>query len=598
MPRDNSRIAPLLALLLLLGSLLLGPAGTATAAPWAAAVLPDLDPAASYYEAVTQLAARGILKGYPDRTFGTGDPVLRAQAVGTLVRALGWGARTPRADFADRGTIDAELWAAVRVLADAGVARGYGDATFGPTRSVSRQEAISFITRAMIARGIWEVRPGPAPFGDVAPAHSQDVATYWSYVAAIPGAASGAMAAAAPATRGWYAEVLWPAVRRLDPPASPGASPNPSSITVSTAPSPTTTPAAGNLVADGPVALAGPSVTPGSSLDGTVRYRNTGGNAVTVAFLALALRGPNGESADFAPTRGATTVSAGATLDLTGSVTVPPGAAPGTWSALSTWQDGAGAWHEGTATPLVVVAAAPIPTPAPGPVPAGLRLTFADEFDGTTLDTGKWRTALPWGSRTNPGNGELQYYGDDNVTVSGGSLHLQARRQAVGGMAYTSGAVNTAAAFSQRYGRFEARVKLPAGRGFWPAFWLLHTPDGKAWPWPPEVDIFENLGQDPSQLYTTVHYRDGGALAQQGGGTRAVNFATGFHVVALDWSPGLLVWSVDGREVFRATVGVPDVPMYVILNLAVGGNWPGSPDATTPFPAEMLVDYVRIYQYP
>jgi len=232
------------------------------------------------------------------------------------------------------------------------------------------------------------------------------------------------------------------------------------------------------------------------------------------------------------------------------------------------------------------------------------RLTFQDDFDGSTLDATKWATTLPWGSRTNyDANGELQCYREASVSTVSSILRLQARQQVAScdnnSWQYTSGIINTAHAFSQRYGRFEARIKIPSGQGFWPAFWLLYTPDGRNWPFPPEIDVFEATGDRPDLLHFTTHFRNTvGLLDEVGGEYQGPNFAEGFHTVTLDWTPGLLVWSVDGFERFRSTVGVPDVPMYLILNLAVGGHWHGEPDETTLFPVDFQVDYVRVWQWP
>lgn len=243
-----------------------------------------------------------------------------------------------------------------------------------------------------------------------------------------------------------------------------------------------------------------------------------------------------------------------------------------------------------------VPAATSTPTPPGGdPQPlapvSGYRLVFSDEFDGAALDTAKWQTCYPYGCR-NDNNGELQWYTADNVAVSGGTLRLTARRESANGYAYTSGVVTSYGAWHGTYGYFEARMKLPAGRGLWPGFWTSPYPGG----WPPEIDVMENLGQDPTTIYHTYHYADsGGAHRQVGGTTTGIDFSAGFHVVGCEWTPEAIVWYVDGVERLR-TAPRQVAAMYVLANLAVGGDWPGSPDASTPFPSVFELDWIRVYQ--
>ena len=229
---------------------------------------------------------------------------------------------------------------------------------------------------------------------------------------------------------------------------------------------------------------------------------------------------------------------------------------------------------------------------AVAPDKPGWRLTFDDEFDGSGLDTVKWIDSYPDGVRTHS-NQELEYYAPDGYRVDAGHLHLIGERRAMAGHEYTSGIVTTYGKFAQKYGWFEARVRVPRGKGYWPAFWLL--PSDKTWP--PEIDVLEVLGHEPNKVYLTNHYSDAqGKHQSHGGSFTGPDFSQDFHTFAVDWEPGLVVWYVDGVERFRSTEGVPDTPMYVIANLAVGGDWPGNPDATTHFPGSMDIDYVRVYQ--
>jgi beta-glucanase (GH16 family) len=224
----------------------------------------------------------------------------------------------------------------------------------------------------------------------------------------------------------------------------------------------------------------------------------------------------------------------------------------------------------------------------------GWKLTFADEFDQQKLNSGRWVDHYFFPQII---NSELQAYIPQAITVSDGLLHITARHAPAvqdGRLQnYTSGVITTDRRFSQRYGYFEIRCKLPKGRGFWPAFWLL--PDGDTWP--PEIDIFENLGHESNVLHFTNHWRkpDGtvGSNSQQ---TTGPDYTIGFHTVAVDWAPDHIIWLVDDQEQCRVTDHIPQEKMYLLVNLAVGGNWPKSPDAGTPFPSSFDVDYVRVYQ--
>ncbi|GAB7039392.1 MULTISPECIES: family 16 glycosylhydrolase [Catenuloplanes] len=237
---------------------------------------------------------------------------------------------------------------------------------------------------------------------------------------------------------------------------------------------------------------------------------------------------------------------------------------------------------------------------------AASTLVWSDEFDGaagTGPDAAKWKHDTGghgWG------NDELQNYTDStrNAALDGdGNLVITARRESSGGREYSSARLLTAGTFSRAYGRFEARIKLPAGQGIWPAFWMLGDgPSG--WPDRGEIDIMENVGKDPNRVHGTIHgpgYSGGGASG--GSVLHDAPLADAFHTYAIDWSPDLIVWYLDGVEFSRKTpadVGgnrwVFDRPFFMILNVAVGGRWPGSPDGSTRFPQTMVVDYVRVHE--
>jgi beta-glucanase (GH16 family) len=215
--------------------------------------------------------------------------------------------------------------------------------------------------------------------------------------------------------------------------------------------------------------------------------------------------------------------------------------------------------------------------------------TFNEDFNEPQLDTSFWSTAYSSG-----GNGELQYYSPDALSLNNGKLLITATNTPANGYPYTSGIIHTQGKFSQEYGRFSIRAKLPKGKGYWPAFWLLPAKSN----FPLEIDVFEYLGHKPHVVYLSQHWSDaaGHHLHRTHASKINANFSTGFHTFTLDWSPDELRWSIDGVTQFRSTSNIPNVPMFLLINLAVGGKWPGNPDSTTHFPASMQVDYVHVYQ--
>jgi beta-glucanase (GH16 family) len=228
------------------------------------------------------------------------------------------------------------------------------------------------------------------------------------------------------------------------------------------------------------------------------------------------------------------------------------------------------------------------------PARPGWKLTFVDEFDGTTLDRSKWTPADPWGRERNH---ELQAYVKDAFEVRDGLLHIKAEKREAfydgKNRSYTSGVMSTHDKFAQKYGRFEIRCRVPNGKGLWPAFWLLPEPLD----WPPEIDVLEILGHQPNKVYMTHHYRDANRDHHSHGGSwSGPDFSADFHEFAVEWSPQAMVWFVDGVERFRSEDSIPHTKMYMLINLAVGGNWPGAPNEKTHFPATFDVDYVRIYE--
>jgi len=219
-----------------------------------------------------------------------------------------------------------------------------------------------------------------------------------------------------------------------------------------------------------------------------------------------------------------------------------------------------------------------------------------------TYDIGRGPNGDGWG------NQELQYYTDrsENVRVENGFLVIQALEESFEGANYTSGRILTKGLFDQQYGRFEARIRLPYGKGLWPAFWLLGSNiDQVGWPQCGEIDVMENAGSRPTVVSSAVHgpgYNAGLAI------TKEFDFEdervdTQFHVYGIEWGPGYINFYVDDKLYNQITP--EDVtgdwvfdngPFYILLNVAVGGNWPGAPNASTTFPQTMLIDYVRVYK--
>ncbi|MFK0172273.1 ricin-type beta-trefoil lectin domain protein [Streptomyces sp. NPDC090306] len=246
---------------------------------------------------------------------------------------------------------------------------------------------------------------------------------------------------------------------------------------------------------------------------------------------------------------------------------------------------------------------------------AAATTTWSDDFDGaagSAPSSAKW-TRETGGSGN--GNNELQYYTNstDNAALDGSSdLVITARKNTDAGLQcwygtcqYTSARLNTAQTFTQKYGHFESRIKVPRGQGVWPAFWMLGDNLGSAgWPNSGEIDAMENVGSEPGTVHGTIHgpgYSGANGLGAAYTLPNGASFADAFHVFAVDWTPDSISWSVDGQVYETRTPAdtngstwVFDHPFFIILNFAVGGDWPGSPDASTSFPQTMTVDYVHV----
>ncbi|GAB3569831.1 hypothetical protein GCM10027445_22250 [Amycolatopsis endophytica] len=238
-------------------------------------------------------------------------------------------------------------------------------------------------------------------------------------------------------------------------------------------------------------------------------------------------------------------------------------------------------------------------------------VTFNDDFDGaagSAVDGSKWQ--LETGDNVN--NHERQYYtaGAANAALDGnGHLVITAKRENPAGYncwygpcEYTSARLNTAGKFTQTYGHFEARMKLPRGQGMWPAFWALGNDIGSnGWPNCGEIDFMENVGFEPNTVHGTIHGPGYSGAEGIGAYYNGPNFSDDFHTYAVDWAPDRISWYVDGALYQTRTPAdlggdrwVFDHPFYLIVNLAVGGYWPGDPDGSTQFPQQLVVDYVRV----
>lgn len=237
-------------------------------------------------------------------------------------------------------------------------------------------------------------------------------------------------------------------------------------------------------------------------------------------------------------------------------------------------------------------------------------LAWSDDFTGaagSAPDAGKWAFDIGTGSN-GWGNSELQYYTNrpENIKLDGnGMLVITAKSESYAGSGFTSARIKTKGLFAQQYGRFEARIKTPTGPGLWPAFWMLGANiDTKPWPQCGEIDIMEQRGQQPSVTWGSVHgpgYSGGGAISKPYGLVNG-RFDTEFHVYAVEWGEDYIDYFVDNYLFQRITPEtvtgdwVYNTPFFLLLNVAVGGNFVGFPTTGTPFPQSMYVDYVKVYK--
>ena len=242
-------------------------------------------------------------------------------------------------------------------------------------------------------------------------------------------------------------------------------------------------------------------------------------------------------------------------------------------------------------------------------------LAWSDEFNapnGSLVDSSKWVTET---GGNGWGNHELEYYTarPQNAQQQDGSLVVKVLAEKYTGSDgvtrnYTSARLKTQGKFSQAYGRFEARIKIPRGQGIWPAFWMMGDQIDKAgWPTDGEIDVMENIGKEPAMVHGTIHgpgYSGDKGITAPYSLPTGQSFADDFHLFAIEWEPKVIRFYVDDHlyatrtpaDLSPGTKWVYDHPFFLLLNVAVGGDWPGNPDSSSPFPQTMLVDYVRVYR--
>ncbi len=242
----------------------------------------------------------------------------------------------------------------------------------------------------------------------------------------------------------------------------------------------------------------------------------------------------------------------------------------------------------------------------------GYNLVWQDEFSGSSIDESKWEHEVNAGGG---GNNEFQYYTSrkENSYIADGLLHIIAKKETYtdteGTRGFTSARMRTLNRGDWKYGRFEIKAKLPYGRGLWPAIWMLPTDwVYGGWAASGEIDIMELVGHEPNVVYGTLHYGGEPPNNISSGDSYKMSlgsFADNYHLFVLEWEETEIRWYVDDflyetQKIWRTTAAPYPAPFdqrfHLLLNVAVGGNWPGSPDETTVFPQEMVVDYVRVYE--
>ena len=237
-----------------------------------------------------------------------------------------------------------------------------------------------------------------------------------------------------------------------------------------------------------------------------------------------------------------------------------------------------------------------VPTTVTPTIPVTYSLAWSDGFNGTALDTTKWIIE----NRNAGVNNELEYYLSSNLSVSNGNLVITAKKQTFGGQPYTSGKITTFGKFSQQYGRIEASIKMPQGAGMWPAFWMMGANvDIVNWPPCGEIDIIEHVNSD-NTIYGTMHWNVNGHVSY---GSTTTTTPENYHLYAVEWDTNSIRWYVDNTLYLTGNIAQNingtdafHLPFFIILNLAVGGNFPNTAVDDSKIPESMYVDYVRVYK--
>lgn len=224
-------------------------------------------------------------------------------------------------------------------------------------------------------------------------------------------------------------------------------------------------------------------------------------------------------------------------------------------------------------------------------------LAWSDEFNDGNIDTTSWNYNIGgegWG------NNEQEYYTDKNATIEDGNLVITAKKETTGSNGYTSSRMTTQGKREFKYGKIEAKIKIPIGQGIWPAFWMLGSNIGKiGWPDCGEIDIMEHINSD-SIFYGTIHWGNNG---KQSNGSSITGAPEDYHLYSIEWTTDSVAWYFDEKKFHQFAINNKNFgteefqqPFFILLNLAVGGDWPGQTIDDSKFPAKMYVDYVRVYQ--
>lgn len=236
----------------------------------------------------------------------------------------------------------------------------------------------------------------------------------------------------------------------------------------------------------------------------------------------------------------------------------------------------------------------------------GYDLVWQDEFNGSSINTSNWGFEIGDGcpDLCGWGNNELEYYRAENAWLGDSTLTIEAREESFGGRDYTSARMISREKQFFQYGRIDIRALMPRGQGMWPALWMLGKNHGSiGWPGCGEIDIMEMIGESESTCYGTAHWDDGQGHASYGQSTAVSTYslAEAYHVFSIIWDESSIKWLLDDEVYNELNITDPQMSefhqeFWFILNVAVGGNWPGNPDATTVFPQKMKVDYIRVFQ--